>query len=203
MTNKFNTHEHDYSGEYFKTRSYQAFGCSIRPLKTKYKRMKFIPVLLLSFLVSCSGSAQKKKVYDENADIKADIEKAVALAKKENKHVMLQIGANWCPWCLELDRFCDSVPEIKTALGENFIVQKVNYDRKKANAEHLEVYKRLGYPQRFGFPVIVILDADGKYLHTQNSAYLEEAKSYNAKEIMKFIKHWKPGIHKEENYKKK
>jgi hypothetical protein len=34
----------------------------------------------------------------------------------------------------------------------------------------------LGNPQRFGFPVFVIIDGDGNVLHTQDSALLEQGK---------------------------
>lgn len=58
----------------------------------------------------------------------------------------------------------------------------------------------LGYPQRFGFPVFLILDGNGKLLHTQNSAYLEtdETDSVTGKKktghdvetVMDFLRGW-------------
>ncbi len=50
----------------------------------------------------------------------------------------------------------------------------------------------LGYPQRFGFPVFVVLDENGKILHIQNSAYLEEGKGYDKKKVLQFINGWTP-----------
>ena len=51
---------------------------------------------------------------------------------------------------------------------------------------------KLGYPQRFGFPVFIILDKEGKRIHTQNSAYLEQDKSYSKEKIMEFLNNWNP-----------
>ena len=45
-------------------------------------------------------------------------------------------------------------------------------------------------PARFGFPVFVILDNEGNYLHTQNSSYLEEGKGYDVKKVVDFLSKW-------------
>ncbi|MCD6111802.1 MAG: hypothetical protein J7J86_00890 [Bacteroidales bacterium] len=63
----------------------------------------------------------------------------------------------------------------------------VNYSKENKNKEVLE---ELEFPQRFGFPVLVILNNDGKRIHTQNSAYLEEGKTYNRKKIIDFLNNW-------------
>ena len=48
----------------------------------------------------------------------------------------------------------------------------------------------LGNPQRFGFPVFIILNGDGEVLHTQDTALLEEGKSYNKNHVLRFLKSW-------------
>ena len=52
--------------------------------------------------------------------------------------------------------------------------------------------KLLENPARFGFPVFVILDEQGKRIHTQNSAYLEEGKGYSEKKVAEFLNIWTP-----------
>ncbi|HSI90563.1 MAG TPA: hypothetical protein VK927_05565, partial [Adhaeribacter sp.] len=55
--------------------------------------------------------------------------------------------------------------------------------------------KELDYPQRFGFPVFVVLNEKGQRLHTQNSAYLEEDKGYSRKKVLEFLQQWsKPAL---------
>ena len=39
--------------------------------------------------------------------------------------------------------------------------------------------KRLNNPARFGFPVFVVLDAEGRVIHIQDSSFLEEGQDYN------------------------
>jgi hypothetical protein len=53
--------------------------------------------------------------------------------------------------------------------------------------------KRLGNPGRFGYPVIVVLDGDGKVMHIQDSSFLEEGKGYNKDKVVRFFKCWTPG----------
>ena len=52
--------------------------------------------------------------------------------------------------------------------------------------------KRLGNPQRFGFPVFVELDENGKVLHVQDSSFLEEGQGYNKDKVLRFLNNWTP-----------
>ena len=52
--------------------------------------------------------------------------------------------------------------------------------------------KRLGSPQRFGFPVFVVLDQAGNVLHIQDSSFLEEDKGYSKEKTLRFFKAWAP-----------
>jgi hypothetical protein len=50
------------------------------------------------------------------------------------------------------------------------------------------MHSKLGYPQRFGYPVFVILNGDGERIHTQNSEYLENGKgSYDKNKVQSFL----------------
>lgn len=63
--------------------------------------------------------------------------------------------------------------------------------------------EKLEFPQRFGFPCLVVLNEEGRRLHTQNSAFLEKEKSYNKKRLLQFLKNWSPAALDPGNYKKK
>ena len=51
---------------------------------------------------------------------------------------------------------------------------------------------RLGNPARFGFPVFVVLNGEGKVMHIQDSSYLEEGRGYNKDKVLRFFKNWTP-----------
>lgn len=73
----------------------------------------------------------------------------------------------------------------------------LNYSRENKNSE---ILTELDFPQRFGFPVFVILDSEGNRIHTQNSAYLEAGEGYDDKKVLQFLKHWTPAALDPENY---
>jgi thioredoxin-related protein len=138
-------------------------------------------------------------LYNPGIDANKQIDSALLIAEKENKHVLVQIGGNWCPWCLMLHKFYVDEFQVDSVLKANYVVTYLNYSKENKN---LEALKRLEFPQRFGFPVLVVLDANGKRLHTQNSAYLEEGKGYNKQKVLEFLKSWTPAALYPENYKK-
>ncbi len=150
------------------------------------KQILFIAVIILS---TFNLKAQSPQIYNPDADAKADIQLAVNKAKAEGKHVFIQIGGNWCPWCIKFHQFVDSDAEIKEYVEDNFVVLHVNYSPENKNED---VLQELGFPQRFGFPVFVVLDGNGKRLHTQNTAYLEEDSGYSHEKVLGFYQQWSP-----------
>jgi thioredoxin-related protein len=128
-------------------------------------------------------------IYDPAADATADLAKAEKQAAAENKHVLVQIGGNWCIWCKRFYKFVQNDTTLHALADKNYIVYHLNYSKENKN---LPILQTLGYPQRFGFPVLVILDAKGKRLHTQNSALLESADNYDKQKVEEMLKEWSP-----------
>lgn len=148
--------------------------------------------LLLFLLLSGFNSllsAQNAKIYNPNADAAAEIRQAVSQAAREGKHVFLQVGGNWCVWCLRFNELVTKNDTLSTKLTSNYVVLHVNHSKENKNEE---VLASLGYPQRFGFPVFVILDGKGNRLHTQNSAYLESGSGHSSKKVLEFLSNWSP-----------
>lgn len=154
--------------------------------------------ILLFFTISVWGQ-EKISIYNPNADAKKDLENAIITAKTENKHIFVQIGGNWCPWCILMHKFYTQDSEIDSIMNSDYVSILINYSRENKN---LDILEQFNYPQRFGFPVIVILDSDGKLLHTQNTQYLEEKEGYNRKLFIDFLKNWNKQALNPENYKK-
>jgi len=128
-------------------------------------------------------------IYHPAANATADIAKAVEQAKKEKKHVLIEAGGNWCSWCLRFNRLSTADLQIDSLIKANYIVYHLNYSKENENKE---VFARYSFPQRFGFPVFIIIDADGNRIHTQNSAYLEQNNYYSKEKVMDFLKSWTP-----------
>lgn len=138
-----------------------------------------------------------KKVYNEEINPIEQIDQAVAKAKTEGKFVVCQVGGNWCPWCLKFADFIANDTAISKVIDENFEYIHVNYNpRKSQGPEQVEqgkaLMKRLDNAGRFGFPVFVILNEEGKILHIQDSSFLEEGEGYNQEKVLRFFKNWTP-----------
>jgi len=153
--------------------------------------MKNYLLFLLITLASLSSKAQpvEKKLYDPMANASVDIAAAVKKARAENKHVFLQAGGNWCSWCIEFARVINEDKQIDSLLEKCFVVYHLNYSEENKNKL---VFESFGYPQRFGFPVFIILDREGHRIHTQNSEYLEQGRSFNKQKVMDFLLQWTP-----------
>ena len=55
---------------------------------------------------------------------------AFAVAQRENKPMLLDIGAVWCHWCHVMDRESYDDPEIAAIVNEHFIAVKVDRDER-------------------------------------------------------------------------
>lgn len=157
---------------------------------------RFALTLVLAVItMMISAQSQLKKVYDETINPVEQIDKALATAKTDSgqKFVICQVGGNWCPWCLRFADFISKDSDIMKVVNDNFVYLHVNYNpRKDNNATAEALMKRLDNPQRFGFPVFVVLDGDGKVLHIQDSSFLEEGKGYNKDKVLRFLNNWTP-----------
>lgn len=148
--------------------------------------------ILLAIVVASFANifAQENKLYNPSANAADDIDAAIKIAAAENKFVLIQAGGNWCSWCLEFARLSRSDRQLDSAINSSFVWYHLNYSKENKNEVLLAKY---GFPQRFGFPVFIILDGKGQRLHTQSSEYLEDGKkSYDQKKVLTFLEQWSP-----------
>jgi len=146
-----------------------------------------------------SQDMAKFKLYHPEAKAEREIDNAVKEAKKQHKHVFVQVGGNWCIWCARFNDFISNDSKIDSLIKENYIVYHLNYSKENYNVGLLAKY---GYPQRFGFPVFLVLDGEGKLIHTQNSWYLEDGKkSYDREKTIAFFNDWTPSAFDPNKYK--
>ena len=144
-------------------------------------------LLLLSLLFASPAMAQVKKVYDEEINPMEQIDAAISYAQQTDRYVLCQVGGDWCPWCVRFAKFADTSSVVAPLIKENYVYIHVNYS--KAN-KNLEAMRFLGNPGRFGYPVFVVLNSEGKPIHIQESESLEENKGYSRKRVEKFLRLW-------------
>lgn len=158
------------------------------------KRFIFIFFIMGSLLVKANYS---DSLYHPLANAAKEIAAAIKQAKQEKKHVLIQAGGNWCSWCIEFNRFTTTDKQMDSAIHADYVVYHLNYSAQNMN---YPVFKKYGFAIRFGFPVFLILDGNGHLIHTQNTSYLEEGKSYNKQKILEFLRDWRQAALDEKNY---
>jgi uncharacterized protein len=88
-------------------------------------------------------------------------EEAFAAAKRENKPMLLDIGAVWCHWCHVMDRESYDDAEVAKIVNENFIAVKVDRDeRPDIDSRYQAAVGAL--TGQGGWPLTAFLTSDGK-----------------------------------------
>ena len=124
--------------------------------------------------------------YDPARDPAQDLQQAILIAQKENKRIMLELGGDWCIWCKYMDDFYKTHPEILQFRADHYVLVKVNVSPENMNKKFLSQF-----PEAAGYPHIYILDQDGTFVHSQNTADLEDGRdSYVPEVFMAFLQKW-------------
>lgn len=164
-------------------------------------------IYLVALLISAIGFSQtaeevadkKKKVeaekaalpkpYHEMEDADAKVKELITLAKSENKNIILQVGGNWCIWCLRLNNFIQKSDELKGVIEKNYIFYHLNWSPKNKNEKFFSTYGNPGEKQ--GYPIFMVLNGEGKLIHVQETGSLEEGKGYSSEKVKAFLEAWK------------
>ena len=134
------------------------------------RKKLILSIVAVFFALTMNARTATKKVYDEDINPIEQIDQALVKAKLERKFVICQVGGNWCPWCLRFADFITNDTAISKVIDENFVYIHVNYNPRKSEGEEKallakRMLERLNNPARFGFPVFVVLDGEGKLHH--------------------------------------
>jgi uncharacterized protein len=88
-------------------------------------------------------------------------EEAFATAQRENKPILLDIGAVWCHWCHVMDRESYDDPEVARIVNQRFVAVKVDRDERPDIDSRYQVAVSAISGQG-GWPLTAFLTPDGK-----------------------------------------
>ena len=88
-------------------------------------------------------------------------EEAFAAAQRENKPILLDIGAVWCHWCHVMDRESYDDPEVAKIVNDRFIAIKVDRDERPDIDSRYQVAVSSMTGQG-GWPLTAFLTPEGK-----------------------------------------
>ena len=155
-------------------------------------------ILLAWLLLTAISSAQFKRVplqapanpnpqlYKADANATQDIRRALALAAKQHKHLLLDFGGNWCIDCHVLENAFHQ-PRIAPLLNDNYVVVHVDVGKYDKN---LDLAKKYHVNLEKGVPSLAVLDSQGKVLY--GTSDFERARMMSEDDVIQFLDKWKP-----------
>jgi thiol-disulfide isomerase/thioredoxin len=128
---------------------------------------------------------KREPIYDPNADAAAQISDAIVKAKRDNKHILVVYGGNWCGWCYKLHDCFNQNFEIRKLLSYEYELVMV------------DIRTNENLPKRFnakpdGYPYLTVLDTEGKVLINQSTGPLEEGRAHVPEKVYAFLNKFKP-----------
>jgi thioredoxin 1 len=167
---------------------------------TKMEPMKNRPqwTLIAVILFTAVSVAQFKRVplqapanpnpqlYKPDANAIQDIRRALAVAGKQHKNLLLDFGGNWCIDCHVLENAFHQ-PRIAPLLNNNYIVVHIDVGKYDKN---LELAKKYRVNLEKGVPSLAVLDVQGKVLYSTGD--FERARMMSEDDVIQFLDKWKP-----------
>jgi thiol:disulfide interchange protein len=133
---------------------------------------------------------QPVNVYDMKRDPAKDLQDAIAAATQTKKHILLEVGGDWCVYCNIMDTTFDSHPALKRVRDANYVTVKINYSKENPNDSFLSHYPRI-----VDYPHFFVLDSKGVLVHSQPTHPFEHGTKYNVSKIDVFLKKWSEPPH--------
>jgi thiol-disulfide isomerase/thioredoxin len=130
--------------------------------------------------------------YDLQADAKAQVDAALARAKKSGKRVIVDLGGNWCGDCRVFAGIL-AVPEVKSFVDAHFEVVLVNVGRYDTN---LDIPARWGIDKLAAAPTTLIVSPDGKLVNKDDTIALRDARAMTPQAVVDWLAHWAAPVRK-------
>jgi thioredoxin 1 len=145
-------------------------------------------LLTALFLGTSLAQAAPALPYDEAADARVELNRALQQAQAQHKQVLVIFGANWCADCRDLAGKM-SGGALAAHVAERYVVTKVDVARFDKNTD---LAKQMGNPIRKGIPAVAVLRADGTLVKATTGGELADARSMGDEQVLKVFESLKP-----------
>lgn len=132
------------------------------------KTLTIIAAAIIMFVIVAAASPGNEPSSETINEARIEFNSAswneiLALAKKENKSIFLDVSTTWCGYCKKMKANVFTDTEVAEYYNSTFINVSVNAEK----GEGLELAKKYGVR---GYPTFVFINADGS-LSKQISGY--------------------------------
>ena len=148
--------------------------------------MAYLKLLILSSICTFSVNSYSEidLPYNEEANAKLELSNALDSAKLNNRYLLLEFGANYCPDCRQLAKHLKT-KEINNWLKERAMVLPI--DVGMSHEENNDIAIIYGNPVASGIPSLVLLNPSGEMLYSTKQGELARARELSAKELFLWL----------------
>lgn len=125
-------------------------------------------------------------LYPPARQADADLRAALTRAATTQRHVLLEIGANWCLDCQRLAAVMQQ-PRVASILDAHYVVVRINVGR---FTDNLSLARRYRVHPRQGIPALAVLAADGHLLYAPTHGGFESMPALQVGSLRRFLEHW-------------
>ncbi len=143
-------------------------------------------VVLAAVLLFSGVASSQSALYPPDGAAEA-IDRAVAAAKRDGRHVLLDFGADWCPDCRVLGKVFEE-PAVAKVVDANFHVVRVDVGRRDKNGDLVAKYKATSGDW---IPAVVVLAPDGATVASTDER-VRLTRRTTAEELIGRLNEWAP-----------
>tara|TARA_B100000586_G_scaffold123276_2_gene89019 strand:- start:4074 stop:4547 length:474 start_codon:yes stop_codon:yes gene_type:complete len=148
--------------------------------------MAYLKLLILSFICifSVHSYSEIDLPYNEEANAKLELSNALHSAKVNNRYLLLEFGANYCPDCRKLAKHFKT-EEINSWLDKHVTVLPI--DVGMSHELNKDLAWQYGNPVKKGIPSLVLLNPLGEMLFSTSEGELARARNIDSDELLEWL----------------
>ena len=147
-------------------------------------------LLLLGTGCTSFSTEEPPEIYDSRADGERQLAATLTEAKRLNKRVLLNLGANWCSDSQAMFRLFNTNQEIARVIDDNYVFEMIDVNDRGVGARNAPLVERLGQPLARGIPMLLILDANGAVLNTDPAERLDDSDHQHPAVVLAYLRKW-------------
>lgn len=109
-----------------------------------------------------------RQALEKTGLVSLPLDEALSRANAENKRVLVDVSAIWCPTCRKLDNDVFADNGVRQYINENLVFTRLEYESEEGQA-FLEQHRASG------FPTLWLLDGDGRVVKRLRVVFDPEA----------------------------